>query len=61
MTAKKASALEKVLALEEDVIEEARSYPEGPNSDAPKHAARQIGDAISALRNALDTNRRLER
>lgn len=55
------SVTEQVLALEEAVIEEARAWPSGPNSDAPKAALRGVGKAISSFRNALETNERLER
>ncbi len=55
------SVTDQVLALEEVVIAEARAWPSADRSDAPKYALRGVGKAISSFRNALETNKNLER
>lgn len=55
------SVVDTVLALEGPVTDAARNYPEGDNSDAPKHALLGVASAISQFRNALETNERLAR
>jgi hypothetical protein len=56
-----ASVIERLLTLEPEVQAEAAAYPSGANSDAVKYALAVVAGRIGALRNAIDSNRRLER
>lgn len=58
---KEPPVIDRLLDLEEPTIATAREWPAGDNSDAVKHALMGAASAISAVRNALDTNKRLER